>query len=546
MSERQDSSLNRDHPPHLATPADARRPEGGVSEELHDFSVSVLNPRVPSRHDGAPGEPEYFADLFLDQVFKGINGTHGQYELAEVFYEAPADIDTIAYRQEVFTDLERTELRAVVSGFAGEMSRMWAARRRAESLRDPNQRIGWVLEATTIYCQAVTALKEGLDSVRPRSRGLSNLYVYLVEYVDGDIFTELVADNNRLKAAVATVRYSVEIIGPTIRVRKTSDIPDYSRQIIETFERFRDEKQPLLTERPVDHSTALNIVETRILGLVAQLFSDVFSELAEYVQRQQNYLDESIEQVDHELRFYLRYLEYIDPVQATGLPFCYPALSHTNNSLHIEDAFDLPLASSLVQRNRPVVCNDFHLDGKERIAIVTGPNQGGKTTYARMIGQIHHLASIGCPVPGRKVQLHRWDHLFTHFGRAESDLPAIGRLEDEIVRIQAVFRSATVDSILISNEAFGSTSLEDARCLYGQMIAQALGSGFRCVVVTFVDGLAELTESAVSMLAAVDPDDPLIRTFRVVRRAGDGRAYALALAERHGLTRQLLTARINR
>jgi hypothetical protein len=65
-----------------------------------------------------------------------------------------------------------------------------------------------------------------------------------------------------------------------------------------------------------------------------------------------------------------------------------------------------------------------------------------------------------------------------------------------------------------------------------------------CVCVTFLDEVAALGPSVASMVATVVPENPALRTFKLIRRPADGRAYAIAIAEKHRLTYRSLTQRL--
>ena len=117
------------------------------------------------------------------------------------------------------------------------------------------------------------------------------------------------------------------------------------------------------------------------------------------------------------MQFYLAYLELIGALKAVGLPFCYPRVCARAKDIAAEGTFDLALAAKLVPLGSTVVGNDFYLEGPERIFVVTGPNNGGKTTFARTFGQLYFLAGLGLPVPGQSARLFLPDRIFTHCER---------------------------------------------------------------------------------------------------------------------------------
>ena len=204
------------------------------------------------------------------------------------------------------------------------------------------------------------------------------------------------------------------------------------------------------------------------------------------------------------------------------------------------------LARKLVANGVEIVANDFELSGPERILVVTGPNQGGKTTFARMFGQLHHLAALGLPVPARQAILFLPDRMFSHFEREEDIRSLRSKFEEELVRIHEILEQASGRSILIMNESFGSTTAADSLRVGRRVLERVIELDMICVCVTFVDELSELGDATVSMMSTVDADDLSRRTFRVIRKPADGLAYAVALAQRHGLGYDQLKRRLTR
>ncbi len=496
----------------------------------------------------APTEPTCFCDLHLDQVVATITAGREAYELTPFFHAPLADPDDVTYRHEVFFDLADDARRTVIAGFGRDMRLVREQRTRAAALTDPRQSWRVYLEAALTYCSAVSRLASGLADHPPASRALSDLAAYLHRYTGDEAFTALQAEAARIDAALGAVRYQLTVEQDRVVVRRASEAPDDGAAIARTFARFGAERngaEPRRRRREYRRDDpAMNQIESAVLERVARLFPDAFGALEAFAKRYQAYLEPVVATFDREIQFYLATLEYVARFERAGLPFCYPSVSANDKAVRARDAYDAALAHGLLAGGGSVVCNDFELRAQERIFVVTGANQGGKTTFARTFGQLHYLAALGCPVPAREAALYLFDQVHTHFEQEEDVRTLRGKFQDELLRMHDLLEHTTDRSIVILNEALTATTSHDAALVGRQVLTRLLEHDVLGVWVTFIDELASLDPAVVSLVCGVDPDDPARRTFELRRRPADGRAHAIAIARAHQLTYAELRRRL--
>ncbi len=488
-------------------------------------------------------QPASFRDLNLDQVVRAALAGREEYGLASFFYSPLHDEDSVRYRQEVARDLARREAEEVVRIFARWMRQVRAHLRGMADVESPHYKQGRFLEAAWSYCSAVVTLLEGLERFEPASRGLRSFTAYLREYSGSSEFRGLRSEVEALRSSLGQVEYSLLITTNRVTVGRFEGEPDLSRLVESAFSKFTEgSTASFLAE--FDDKQKVDHVHAQILERVARLYPEVFGRLERLWARRRDFMDAAVVAFDREVQFYRAYAALVLRLEATGTRFCYPEVSATSKQVHVQQGTDIALALTLARYGKPAVGNDLSLDGEERILVVTGPNQGGKTTFARMFGQLHYLAALGLPVPAERARLFLPDRVFTHFEREERLADLQGKLNEELLRVRDILAAATPSSVIVMNESFSSTALADSLFIGARVLGQIEDLGALAVYVTFVDELASLSAATVSMVADVPPEDPEQRTYKLVRKAADGRAYAAALARKYGLTYTDLSARL--
>jgi DNA mismatch repair ATPase MutS len=506
---------------------------------------SILFPDFNEK-DLTANQPAFFYDLNIDQIINTIVKYKQEFDLLPFYYTIPKDKKLISYRQAIVKDLENPALFNYLKSFENNFREMRKIRQQMEKSYYENQKKRLLLDSVIIYCNAVKSLLNNLQNKKIQSQGFISFIAYLKALTQSAGFKNLSDEADKLLRDLEGILFSIKIKNLKVSIYGYEHAENLSSEIENLFNRFKQSAAENKYSYKISGSAEMNHVENKILNGAAILFPEIFNRLDAFCLSNNNFADDKLLKFDREIQFYLSYLEYADVFQSCGLKFCYPVITDDTKAIRSYETFNLALAGNLIQEGKDVTVNDFFLNEPERVLIVTGPNQSGKTTFAKTFAQIHYLGALGLPVPGSKSQLFLFDTLFTHFESEEKIENIRSKLEDDLFRIHQILSQATSRSMIILNEIFTTTTFDDSLELSRKILEMISNKDIICVWVTFLVELTDYIHKTVSYTGEIKNDEYDTRTYKIFKKPADGLAYAYLIAEKHNLTYEKLMRRIKK
>lgn len=192
-----------------------------------------------------------------------------------------------------------------------------------------------------------------------------------------------------------------------------------------------------------------------------------------------------------ELGFYVGALNLYDQLAEIGEPVCFPDPAPPDQlKLTARELYDPCLA---LQIDRKIVGNNLDADGKDLI-IITGANQGGKSTFLRSLGLANLMMQTGIFTAAESLTSTVTLGVFTHYKREEDETMSSGKFDEELARMNTIADQIRPHCLLMCNESFAATNEREGSDIAAEVIRAMNDVDIRVVFVTHMYDLAHRYE----------------------------------------------------
>jgi MutS domain V len=475
------------------------------------------------------GAQALIEDLGLQTLFGGMSGDDEfLYAVAEHAVLASLDEpEAVRYRQDALQDcLDQPETVREMYQIAVEAVLGSKKIYRGIFSQSPDATLRWAMEMLQLFTGLLRRLREIADTSAAgfRSQAFCTLFQTLAAELGDDFFAAVDEHLSQLRfrgGVLISARLGKGAKGIRYLLRR----PGERRQSF--LHRVTGKDSDGVTMRIADRDESGHRTLAELRGRGINLAANALAQSADHMLS-------FFTKLRCELGFYVGCLNVHDRLAEVGEPMCFPepVAADEPTRLSFHGLYDVCLSLRLDRRR--AVGNDVRADGK-KLVIITGANQGGKSTFLRSVGLAQLMMQCGMFVGAESFASTVCTGLFTHYRREEDADMVSGKLDEELARMSEIADQVHPGSIVLFNESFAATNEREGSEIARQIVRALLESGVRVFLVTHFFDLAHSLYrqgSGESLFLRAQRRDDGQRTFRLVEGEPEPTSYGLDLYQR--------------
>lgn len=457
-------------------------------------------------------EPSLMQDLELGTLLSAMAGEDEfLYDVAHktVLSGLRNDNDTILYRQDIVKDclknpsVVRELYKIAVEAIKSEKKQFWGY-----ISSHPARILTNSINLVEMYAGYLRTLRDMAEKQADRfeSEGFTTLFTMLKREFSDEYLARIQNHLTELrfsKGVLMSAELGLGNAGGNYVLRKAN------QENKNWLDRIFAKRPPAYTFQISyrDEAGAAALSELRERGI--NLAANALAQSAEHILN-------FFEMLRIELAFYVGCLNLYDRLALKGESVAFPVPKPAGERKHsMQGLYDVCLTLSMTQS---VVGNTVNADSKS-LVLITGANQGGKSSFLRSIGLAQLMMQCGMFVGAQSFTAEICNGLITHYKREEDKTLKSGKLDEELDRMSGIVDHLKADSWLLFNESFAATNEREGSEIAGQIVHALLERRIKIFFVThmydFAHSLYErkMTD-AIFLHAGRQPDGT--RTFMLV------------------------------
>lgn len=526
------------------------------------MQVDLLYPNVDRQIKEYVLTETAISDLKLEYFASLICPYNVDYALM-ILSKIPLDVETVHYRQDILQDfidvpqLEGLLYKSLHTVYINAKT-VYAKIGSTESFFEVNEN----LEHIDSYIECINSCHDFYEKYfdRLKSKGMKDLISALEERYCSEEFNTLVSETQEIRTVfsegVRSVTFGVNLdqsMRPVdVALLSVSKEPFGEKRLFEKM--FSKE----VRAEPISSIYKRKSKDGELIEVNKAFFTEMDALGGGYTKHFNTVLNayyaanvKFLINIEPQINFYVGALGLITRANQMRLPICRPKIVPMEKRVfRCKDMYDMAFAcklytgySSLRYPAPKIHTNNCVMDEKEAIVILTGPNNGGKTTFTRAVGINQILAQCGLYVAAAEAEISIIDKILLHFPKEEEIGINTSRFTEECKEFRITIEQVTKHSMVLMNESLSSTTPTECLLIAEELMKIFADIGVRLVFTTHIKELTDKIEEINNMkllspLSAMTAkcDEKGKPTYEIVKGVDKNLKNARYIYERFGIS----------